>query len=60
MQAGAVDPLTPGIKPVLELVRRYPNLYLGAGFVGEVWDDGTEASSQARRIHRPTTRTRCT
>jgi len=42
MQAGAVDPLTPGIKPVLELVRRYSNLYLGAGFVGEVWDDGTE------------------
>jgi predicted TIM-barrel fold metal-dependent hydrolase len=42
MQAGAVDPLTPGIKPVLELVRRYPNVYLGAGFVGEVWDDGTE------------------
>lgn len=42
MQAGAVDPLTPRIKPVLELVRRYPNLYLGAGFVGEVWDDGTE------------------
>jgi predicted TIM-barrel fold metal-dependent hydrolase len=27
---------------VLDLVRRHPNLYLGAGFVGEVWDDGTE------------------
>lgn len=42
MQAGCADPLTPRIQPILDLVRRYGNLYLNTGYVGEVWDDDTE------------------
>lgn len=42
MQAGCVDPLTPEIAPVLDLVRRFPNCYLSTGYCGELWDDGTE------------------
>ena len=31
MQAGCADLLTPRIQPILDLVRRYPNLYLNTG-----------------------------
>ena len=43
MQAGCVDPLTPAIGPVLDLVKRFPELLpLDGATCGEVWDDGTE------------------
>jgi predicted TIM-barrel fold metal-dependent hydrolase len=40
--AGAVDPLTPEIDPVLRVVDRHENVFLSTALMGLVWDDGTE------------------
>ncbi|MBI4278255.1 MAG: amidohydrolase [Armatimonadetes bacterium] len=42
LHAGCGDPLKPAGQAVMELVRRFPNLYLSTSMPGEVWDDGTE------------------
>ena len=42
LHAGCADPLRPIGEKVMELVRKFPNLYLSTSMPGEVWDDGTE------------------
>jgi len=52
MQGGCADPLTPRVKPIIELAGRHSNVFLSTGQVGEVWDDHTEYpfSNYLRRI----------
>ena len=42
LHSGCADPLKPIGEKVMELVRKFPNLYLSTSMPGEVWDDGTE------------------
>lgn len=52
LHVGCIDPLSPRIGNVFQLVEKHRNLFLSTAYPGEVWDDGTEYpySNYQRRI----------